>query len=482
MQLSSGKCLLQILFLGLVTIVVSVTLSIFVFELKNSQSDDMIPIKINIFGDKIPNNVQDEINNSITTSVEKAYEKSISRLNVSIMLFSCALGIFTIVFGFFYFLKIRESERLMEEMKNKTDEFFRKYHREQYNKNVSDLFSDNNIKRYNALKNISNNPEITIDDFDVIKTALFREFEYKRNAFVYGNINSIINILIYIDNGRTMRTLIDLLKSKDYDHMKMYQILQYVVVDELDNTKNFIKNHLEENTFLGVQLVSALIQYGVMDEYSEFILELGADTVLQQFITMAGNDVWKVNLSLNSIMKRISLPAYILGIIIHNKTFPTNEKMTVLLHFYSKDTDESNDSNIALIITMIKDDENAKKEFLELVNKYHIEKKIMYFFQENKHYLDYFKDMPLANAYLNLSTSENEDADNLLIRYGIKIEENGKIVDDCGKEYIPDEYIPTLLGLQKAILCITIDNKKIPVSDIKKLLSKEDSSGAHTQP
>ena len=253
------KNILQMIFFSLVIVAISIMSMMFIMNIINNHNYNPIPLTLNIFGSNIADKTKDEINKSILSNIENAYEKSIAKIDLSITLFSCALGIFTIVFGFFYFLKIRESEKLMEEIQTRTDDFFKRYYRNQYNKNVSDLFSDNNIKRANALKNISNNPEISQDDFDILKMVLLKEFDYKRNAFVYGNINSIINILASINNEKMIGILIHLLQSNNYDHVKMYQLLQYIVVDELENTKLFIKNLLRENSALSNQIVYMLI-------------------------------------------------------------------------------------------------------------------------------------------------------------------------------------------------------------------------------
>jgi len=466
------KSVLSTIFFAVGVICISILSSVLICFIVFSPTNDVMPIKINIWGQNMSAEAKEEINKSINSNVESLYEKSISKLDVSITLFSCALGIFTIVFGFFYFLKIRESEKLMDEIQNKTSEFFKRHYREQFDKAIAELFSANNIKRYNAIKNLSNNPEITPADFDLISAALTREFAYTRNSFIYGNINSIINILISIDNGKTMQILISFLKSNEYDHMSMYPLLQFIVVDESDYVQNFIRDSLKGDTVVGTQLLFALMQYSVIDGYVDFILENGADNVLQQLIAMSGNDVWKISFSLKPIIKRNTLAEGILATIIHNKAFTIQDKITVLIYFYSITNDDSYTNTLSSFIQTISDDENAKTDFIKSIKEYECEEKIRSFFQKNKHRWNYFKNISIAQDIMALlpndDTIENDKINSLIMSRGIKIGPEGKIVDKNGKEYTPGNYTPTLMGWQKAIDCIEIDGEKIPVDNLKK--------------
>jgi hypothetical protein len=443
------------------------TLPVYIFTQESSKSE------------KISN----DINKNIQENVERIFERTLSKFNMSIMIFSTALGIFSLIFGLFYFFKIRESEKLMNEIQYRTDEFFRRHYREQYTNSITDLHSENNIKRYNALKLIATNPEITANDFDVIKNSLVREFEYKRNIFVYSNINTIINILIAIDSRKTIQILVDLLASKDYDHLKMYPILQYIVVDEDEKTKDYIKTSIKENTIIGEQLVTALMQYGLIDEYSEFILEHGSENTLQQLIVMAGSDARKVNISLDAIRKRGNVSGNIINRIIYNKIFPLQERVSVLLHFYSKSQDKSIESCVGAFIGTINADEEAKKIFLNLIKDQHLEKRIFDFLKNNRYYLDSFKNILPESEYnaLSQTTVKDDDITHLLEKNEVRMDASGKIFDKNGKEYIPEKYTPTMFGWKKPIPCIEIDGKLIEVTKIEhRITSQEPTNDTKT--
>lgn len=121
------------------------------FIVPNFVKNEIVPVRIYI--DNINSNehqIINDINKSIEDNINKLYERNVSHLNFSITLFSVCLGLFTIVFGLFYFLKINEIQKELNTIKNLPEEFFKRFYKQQFKDNIVKLFSKNDIVRSSA--------------------------------------------------------------------------------------------------------------------------------------------------------------------------------------------------------------------------------------------------------------------------------------------------------------------------------------------
>lgn len=81
-----------------------------------------------------------------------------------------------------------------------------------------------------------------------------------------------------------------------------------------------------------------------------------------------------------------------------SKSFSASEKAALTLHFCSTN-DDLYENRISRYIDSIREDENAKTEFLDIVKKSHVKEKIVLYFKKNKCHFNYFNNIPLANEY-----------------------------------------------------------------------------------
>jgi hypothetical protein len=329
--------------------------------------DNIIPIHIYVQSNDSAFKVAEEVNSSIADNMEKLYEKSISKLNVSITLFSCALILFTIVLGFFYFTKINEVQKLVGEIQKTPEIVFKRYYRIMYEKSISNLFSDNIIQRYDAIKNLAYSSVIDIidiNDYDVLKTVLFKEIDNLPNVYFYSNTNTIVNALMKLDFDRTIEMLRNKLSGVEYDFLKHNGLLQSILVDNSNETKRFIEDKLLNEQKTGVQLVSLLMTSGVINQYVDFIIQKCSEPLLLHILNDTISDIWHINKNnlYENLMKRENITSSIIQHIIlnNNKNLSIENEITILLHFYIKDKTNLEQPLRSYIYTLNNDEEKQR--------------------------------------------------------------------------------------------------------------------------
>jgi hypothetical protein len=350
-----------------------------------------VPARIFVFGNELSDEVQAEINNAVSVYTENIYNRLLANIQFSIALFSSALVIFAIVFGVIYFSKIREAESLIKEIQKTPDLFFKHFYKEQFNKNVSSLFSQDYIKRNAAITNLTFNPEIDSGDYDVLRDVLLNELEYTTNVYFHQNISTITNILIKIDYQKTILLLKKILKEQRYDSIKHNHLLSHVISGNSDETRKYIETLLLNNNEIGYQLVSALLNNGVLNDYMGYILEKCQDSVLLTAIAFSGSEIWHIKTDgfYEHLTKRKDIDANCLYAIAAFKTIDIKERISIVLYYYTSNT-EKFEQALNSLISMINSDESAKNDFLTIVNQKGQQKLLQKFFDKNKYLKSYF--------------------------------------------------------------------------------------------
>lgn len=264
--------------------IIAIGISVFInywFIIPRIEKNKYIPIEIYTYNTN-SNDYNKIINESIEENINKMYDRHISHLNVSITLFSVCLGIFTIIFGAFYILKINEIQKEINNIKNLPEEVFKKFYKEKLKDDITNLLSKNNIKRNIAIKGLSNNTEITEKDFNLLEEVFNKEINVKNSVFYYNNIQIILSILINLDIKRTIKLVINTLEKKEFNIIKFNNLITFLFLDkENDLVKEYIKKSLmSKDVNLHNSILSNLINIGIIDEYIIFILENCSETVI----------------------------------------------------------------------------------------------------------------------------------------------------------------------------------------------------------
>ena len=349
------------------------------------------PINIYIFENELSIKVQEEINNAISMNFENIYNRLLSNIQFSIALFSTALVIFAIVFGTIYFSKIKDAEILIREIQKTPELFFKQFYKAQYHMNLSNLFSQNYVNRNDAINKLYYNPEIDKSDYDLFQEVLLNELEYELHVYFHQNISNIIRILIKIDYSRTITLLLRIMKEKKFDSMKHGHLLTHLVNDKSQETVAYIKDQLLNSNGMNNQLVSLLANNGALNDYISYIYEKCDGSVLQTALVMSYSDTWNVNTDelFMHISKREDIEVQCLYSIISHKKIKNEERIALVLHFYSKNTDKFSQA-INNLLNTIRNDENAKELFLHIADNNEYRGLIQDYFKKNSYQKTYF--------------------------------------------------------------------------------------------
>jgi hypothetical protein len=449
-----------------IVLIISVVVSIIVW---GNFIDNTLSSVIGTSQNDISENRGQMFNDTIQSISDRLYDKTISRIDFAITLFSCGLVLFTIVFGFFYFSKIKEAESLIKSVQNTPDLFFKQFYQEQFNKAIRDVFSTNNIARHEAINSLAYNPEISASDYGVLETAVNLEFKYDRNAFYYSNINTLFNLLMKIDDKKAIRTLLGILSDKYIETSRTMGLLQYIIVDNSLEAKNFIEGKLLNDNIIGPQIISQLVTNNLLDEYSEYILTTCPSNIVQTVFSMSTSNYWKIKTDrfFEYLMCRKEADNQIINMISQSSIMNTREKSEIILKFYSKDK-VSLEQALDSFIHTINSNTQAKREFIDLANKAGLIADIDAYLEKNKYIQNYFKDI-YTPSDTNKHIGENDSINNssIIKEHGLKFNA-GKITDKDGNEYVAEDYSysPMFGRLIKVVSCVEIDKKIIPVSEI----------------
>lgn len=372
--------------------IIAIGISVFInywFIIPRIEKNKYIPIEIYTYNTN-SNDYNRIINESIEENINKMYDRHISHLNVSITLFSVCLGIFTIIFGAFYILKINEIQKEINNIKNLPEEVFKKFYKEKLKDDITNLFSDDIFVRNLAIKELSNNMEITKKDFNLLQKAFETEIN-SNNTFNYNNIYILLTILFKLDNKKAIEILINFLNSNEYNQMKMLNTLQFLFLDkENDLVKEYIKKSLiSKDINLHNSILSNLINIGIIDEYIIFILENCSENVVSYLlIYMYSYKLIIQNFTKLLLEYRINIENEnaIISTINGSDVISNIDKAEFLLTVYSKNKDK-NENWIYSYLSNISGNIEFRNEFKNIYYEKFADKlSLDDFFEKYKHF------------------------------------------------------------------------------------------------
>lgn len=334
----------------IVLLVMSCLISIFVSHIFISNIEKIEPISISInISDTNANIIKESfITKSIEENINKLYDRSISNLNTSILLFSTCLGVFAILFGVFYISKINEIQKEINNIKNFPEEVFKKFYKQKFKDDINNLLSDDVIKRNIAIKGLSNNTEITKEDFNLLEKVFDIEMKSQNNIFYYTNIYTILSILVSLDLDRTLQLVVKNLKNKDEIH-RLYNLIQFLFID---NDNEIVGKYIEdilisENNILVNYIISNCMQNGVISKYFDLIVEKSNESciliILGSFnIYINKDEATKFCNLLLERRKNIENESSILSSILSNENINNIQKAELVLMVYYKNNKNEN--------------------------------------------------------------------------------------------------------------------------------------------
>lgn len=365
----------NLLLVWIIITIIAIGVSVFInywFIIPRIEKNKYIPIEIYTY-DTNSNNYNKIINESIEENINKMYDGHISHLNISITLFSVCLGIFTIIFGAFYILKISEIQKEINNIRNMPEEVFKKFYKEKLKDDIANLLSKNNIKRNLAIKGLSNNTEITERDFNLLEEVFNKEINSKNYVFYYNNIQIILPILINLDIKRTIKLIITTLEENEFDILKFNNLITFLFLDkENDLVKEYIKKSLTSGDInLYNSILLNIVNNDIIDEYIIFILENCSETAINYVIgymysyKLVIKDFTKLLLKHR---KNIENESNIITSIFSGNFINNIDKSEFLLNVYYKNKDK-NDNSLYSYLYNISGNIEFRNEFKSIYYK-----------------------------------------------------------------------------------------------------------------
>lgn len=385
----------NLLLVWIIITIIAIGVSVFInywFIIPRIEKNKYIPIEIYTY-DTNSNNYNKIINESIEENINKMYDGHISHLNISITLFSVCLGIFTIIFGAFYILKISEIQKEINNIRNMPEEVFKKFYKEKLKDDIANLLSKNNIKRNLAIKGLSNNTEITERDFNLLEEVFNKEINSKNYVFYYNNIQIILPILINLDIKRTIKLIITTLEENEFDILKFNNLITFLFLDkENDLVKEYIKKSLTSGDInLYNSILLNIVNNDIIDEYIIFILENSSETAINYVIgymysyKLVIKDFTKLLLEYR---KNLENENAIISTISGSNVISNIDKAEFLLIVYSKNKDK-NENLLYSYLYNISGNIEFRNEFKSIYYKNFASKlSLDDFFDKYKHFIN----------------------------------------------------------------------------------------------
>mgnify|MGYP004633206499 FL=1 len=383
----------NLLLVWIIITIIAIGVSVFInywFIIPRIEKNKYIPIEIYTY-DTNSNNYNKIINESIEENINKMYDGHISHLNISITLFSVWLGIFTIIFGAFYILKISEIQKEINNIRNMPEEVFKKFYKEKLKDDIANLLSKNNIKRNLAIKGLSNNTEITERDFNLLEEVFNKEINSKNYVFYYNNIQIILPILINLDIKRTIKLIITTLEENEFDILKFNNLITFLFLDkENDLVKEYIKKSLTSGDInLYNSILLNIVNNDIIDEYIIFILKNCSETAINYVIgymysyKLVIKDFTKLLLKHR---KNIENESNIITSIFSGNFINNIDKSEFLLNVYYKNKDK-NENSLYRYLSDINCNIEFRNEFKNIYHKNFINKlSLDEFFEKYKNF------------------------------------------------------------------------------------------------
>lgn len=227
-------------------------------------------------------------NNNISSEIKSTMSSTIDYLNFSIVVFSSSLALFLILVGFISNSKIKEINKTMSKLENFPEKIVNSFYEKQINTLLNKIFSEDNQEKGEAIKQLSNNPNVNKSHFNIIYNCFQQEYNSIGTNFLYNNINVLLTLLTKIDNDKMKNNITKLLdQTIDLQSQnKIYSLAMYLSSFQDDNLIPKIIDYLKiEKHNLGIMLLTYLLMnHNFSDQYLEDIFKSGKPQLQTTFV------------------------------------------------------------------------------------------------------------------------------------------------------------------------------------------------------
>lgn len=200
------------------------------------------------------------------------FDKTINHLNFTISFFTSLSALFLIFVGFFSFKKIKDLSELIEKNEKLPQVILKNYYANELSKLMSLIFDKNDIVRSEAIRSLSNNPEITNDKYSIVLACLEAENSKKYSPSFYSNMSYLVTILLKLDENQALNDIFSIfekLAAKPEAHQaKIYIYMPHVVRTKLpEQRQKLLELILGSEISVYMSLVNNLFQADAFDDF-----------------------------------------------------------------------------------------------------------------------------------------------------------------------------------------------------------------------
>jgi hypothetical protein len=333
-----------------------------------------------------------EVQKSLVDVIERSFDKNNLMIQTTVTIFGCCLAIFTVIFGLFYFSRLREAEGIVDKIKNTPEIFVSEFYKTQFRDNLSNLFSEDNIVRTNEINRVSNNSELSSSDFEIFKNVLQRECDYKKNNYFYSNITILVNILMRLDYERTIEFLLEILGNDTISFIKKNTLYGYVVVSDVQKAREYILEKIENDTTVGPNLVGQMLSVGIINDYIEPIVSRGTENVIQMISGNLMNNIWNIDQTkfLDALNQRNVISPNLQNQLVFTRHIDRERIARIILKQY-KDDQTANVQAFTLYVSNIVGSPEEREIFAKSVSDLNMKGIVDFFFSINQHFIPPFE-------------------------------------------------------------------------------------------
>ncbi len=195
----------------------------------------------------------------ISETFNDEIKDSLNVLLLSIAIITLLLTGFAIAFAYNFFGRLKEINKAYDKILDSPKVLMSAYYKNQLQEMYIDLFADDNIKRSNAIKLLSQNPEVKDKNFEGISKVLLNEFNHEHNPFFYHNVSYLIAVLYNIDEKKSNKLIFELADKYKDDTVKCSIFLQYLIAVKEDQYRVLNYGYISGESVLGTQILTTLI-------------------------------------------------------------------------------------------------------------------------------------------------------------------------------------------------------------------------------
>jgi len=279
---------------------------------------------------KILNDIQTTIKNELESYFQRRFDETISKINFTITLFGIFMAVFIILLGIISFERLNklldQSNKTLKDALEMPNKLVQKYNRQRIDLLLKNLKNINPLIRSNAIRELCNNPEISNNEYDDIKDALYDEFEGQHSQTVL-NIIYLGQVLIKTDKMKACNDIIYLINNwiGKYINIGSFNALYELVAASQNDLAieilfNFTNDSRFEREHKNKIIKSLLSSNSLKDEYADKILVEYSEDIIYDLFNLYYDfpKMFKESLMVEAIKKRDDITEYITEQIFNN--------------------------------------------------------------------------------------------------------------------------------------------------------------------